>query len=126
VQDEESATIEAVQLYQNSKAMVANTKASYVQRYLEYEKVQKENGSAKDIEKAEIKMKKAQLDYKAWIEKCQTHREDYLSKMTDACRVNAFLDYILGVVGYPLFEICKPFIYVRVYYSVSKTWRPFT
>jgi len=94
VKDEESTTIEAVQLYHTSKAMVAKTKTLYVQRYLELEKCQKENASSKDIEKAEIKMKKAQLDYKGWVEKCQGCREDYLTKMTEACRVSAFYDSI--------------------------------
>lgn len=88
VKDEEAVTIEAVQLYQNSKIMVSKTKAVYCQRYLDLEKCQKENASVKDIEKAEIKMKKAHEEYKHWIEKYQAYTEDYMKKMTEACKVN--------------------------------------
>jgi hypothetical protein len=87
VKDEEASTIEAVQMYQNSKTMVSKTKATYMQRFVEFEKCQKDNVSQKEIEKAEGKMKKAHEDYKSWIEKYQICTEDYLVKFQKACQV---------------------------------------
>lgn len=95
VKEEEAATIEAVQHYQNAKSMVSKTKAIYVQRYLELEKCQKENGSSKDIEKADMKSKKAQDDYRSWVEKYNNYSEDYLNKFSKACRVNYFFSNFL-------------------------------
>lgn len=87
VKDEEASTVEAVQLYQNSKTMVSKTKAVYMQRFVEFEKCQKDNASQKELEKAEGKMKKAQEEYRSWVEKYQTCTEDYLQKFSSACQV---------------------------------------
>lgn len=88
VKESESGTVESVQMYQNSKAMVSKTKAIYMQRYLELEKCQKQdNVPQKELEKAEARMKKAHEEYKAWVEKYQICTEDYVSKMTESCRV---------------------------------------
>jgi hypothetical protein len=86
VKEHETGTLESVQLYQNSKVMVSKTKAIYLQRYLELEKCQKDNVPQKELEKADARMKKAQEEYKSWVEKYQASTEVYVLKMTESCR----------------------------------------
>ncbi|XP_021954750.1 F-BAR domain only protein 2 [Folsomia candida] len=86
VKEDEASTIEAVQMYQNSKSMVSKTKAIYMQRFVEFEKCQKDNMSQKETEKADVKMRKAHEEYKSWVEKYQICTEDYLVKFSKACQ----------------------------------------
>lgn len=51
------------------------------------DKLRKDNASTKDIEKAELKLKKAQDDYKVLVEKYSAVKEDFEKKMTSACKV---------------------------------------
>lgn len=51
------------------------------------DKLRKDNASAKDIEKAELKLKKAQDDYKTLIEKYSAIKEEFEKKMIIACKV---------------------------------------
>lgn len=95
VKEEESATVESVQMYQYSKSMVSKTKAIYMQRFLEFEKCQKDNVAQKEFEKVEVKMKKAHEEYKSWVEKYQIATEDYLVKFSKACQVRFCLQCIL-------------------------------
>lgn len=59
-----------------------------MQKGLELEKLRKDNASQKELEKAEIKFKKAQDDYKTLVDKYMTIRNDFQTKMTQACRVH--------------------------------------
>ncbi|CAG7725198.1 unnamed protein product [Allacma fusca] len=85
VKDEEASTLETVQGIQNITATVQKAKDIYFQRAQELEKLQKDNASQKDIEKAEAKAKKALEDYKLWIGKYSICRDDFEKKMTQAC-----------------------------------------
>lgn len=75
-----------------------------MQRGLELEKLKKDNASQRELEKSEIKFKKAQDDYKALVDKYTAIRNDFETKMTQACRVsvkNLFLrPKIVGQSGY--------------------------
>jgi len=51
------------------------------------DKLRKDNASAKDIEKAELKLKKAQDDYKALVDKYSIVKEEFEKKMSIACKV---------------------------------------
>lgn len=66
--------------------MVQKAKDAYLQRGVEVEKLKKENNSPKEIEKAEAKLKKAQEDYRAYVEKYNTVKEDFERKMSVTCR----------------------------------------
>lgn len=68
------------------------------QKSLELEKLKKDNASQKELEKAEIKFKKAQDDYKTLVDKYMIIRNDFQTKMTQACRV-----FILLTILYDIF-----------------------
>lgn len=56
----------------------------------ELDKLRKDNASAKDIEKAELKLKKSQDDYKVLVDKYSDVKEEFEKKMSSACKVNIF------------------------------------
>lgn len=86
VKEEESGTLEAVQAMQAVTVNVQKSKDAYTQRSLELERLKKDNASAKEIEKAEQKLKKAQEEYKNFVDKYSTVKEDFESKMSVTCK----------------------------------------
>ncbi|XP_018330502.1 F-BAR domain only protein 2 isoform X2 [Agrilus planipennis] len=90
VKEDESGTLEAVQAIQNTTLLVQKAKDVYSQRGIELERLRKENTSSKEIEKAEAKLKKAQEDYRLYIEKYNSVKEDFEQKMSVTC--NHFQD----------------------------------
>ncbi|XP_072402087.1 F-BAR domain only protein 2 isoform X2 [Diabrotica undecimpunctata] len=86
VKEEESGTLEAVQAMQTVTLNVQKSRDTYTQRNLELEKLRKESASAKEIEKAEVKLKKAQEDYKSFVDKYSTAKEDFEKKMSVTCK----------------------------------------
>ncbi|XP_011503179.1 PREDICTED: FCH domain only protein 2 isoform X3 [Ceratosolen solmsi marchali] len=86
VKEEESSTLEVVQSIQSITITLQKTKDICLQRGHELEKLKKDNASQRELEKAEIKFKKAQDDYKTLIDKYTTIRNDFETKMTQACR----------------------------------------
>ncbi|KAJ8950393.1 hypothetical protein NQ314_007933, partial [Rhamnusium bicolor] len=86
VKEEESGTLEAVQAMQAVTLNVQKSKDTYTQRGLELERLRKESTSAKEIEKAEQKLKKAQEDYKNFVEKYSSVKEDFEKKMSVTCK----------------------------------------
>lgn len=87
VKEDESGTLEAVQAIQSTTLMVQKAKDLYTQKGLEVDKLKKESASTKDIEKAELKLRKAHEDYKSFVEKYSVIKEDFERKMTITCRV---------------------------------------
>jgi hypothetical protein len=87
VKEEESGTLEAVQAIQSTTLTLQKAKDAYTQKGLEFDKLKKENASAKDLEKAEAKLKKAQEDYKNLVDKYSAIKEDFEKKMSLACKV---------------------------------------
>lgn len=65
---------------------VQKSRDTYTQRALELEKLRKESNSAKEIEKAEIKLKKAQEDYKSFVDKYSSVKDDFEKKMSVTCK----------------------------------------
>lgn len=49
--------------------------------------MKKDNASAKELEKAELKLKKAQEEYKTLVDKYSSVKEDFEKKMSLACQV---------------------------------------
>ncbi|CAH0562722.1 unnamed protein product [Brassicogethes aeneus] len=86
VKEDESGTLEAVQAMQNITMNVQKSKDTYTQRAIELEKLKRENASAREIEKAEIKLKKAHEDYKNFVDKYGAIKEDFEKKMMVTCK----------------------------------------
>lgn len=76
-----------MQAIQSTTIALQKAKDIYVQKGGELDKLRKDNASAKDIEKAEIKLKKAQDDYKVLVDKYSNVKEEFEKKMNTACKV---------------------------------------
>ncbi|XP_025208638.1 F-BAR domain only protein 2 isoform X3 [Melanaphis sacchari] len=87
VKEEQSGTLDAVQAIQSTSLALQKAKDIYVQKGGELDKLRKDNASAKEIEKAEIKLKKAQDDYKLLVEKYSVVKEEFEKKMNIACKL---------------------------------------
>ncbi|XP_051171044.1 F-BAR domain only protein 2 isoform X1 [Leptopilina boulardi] len=86
VKEEEASTIEIVQSIQNVTVTLQKARDICFQRGFELEKLRKDNASQRELEKAEVKFKKAQDDYKTFVEKYSIIRNDFESKISQACR----------------------------------------
>lgn len=86
VKEDESGTLEAVQAMQNITLNVQKSKDTYTQRGIELERLKKDSNSAKEVEKAEQKLKKAQEDYKHFVDKYSSVKEDFENKMSVTCK----------------------------------------
>lgn len=87
VKEEEAGTLEAVQAMQASTVAVQKAKDLFTNKMQELEKVRKDNGSAKDVEKAETKLRKQQDDYKALLDKHNPVKTEFERRMTITCKV---------------------------------------
>ncbi|XP_015364694.1 PREDICTED: F-BAR domain only protein 2 isoform X4 [Diuraphis noxia] len=87
VKEEQSGTLDAVQAIQSTTLALQKAKDIYLQKGGELDKLRKDNASAKDIEKAEIKLKKAQDDYKVLVDKYSNVKEEFEKKMNAACKL---------------------------------------
>lgn len=87
VKDEEAGTLEAVQAMQGSSLAVQKSKDVYVNRLADVEKIRKDGGSAKELEKAEAKLRKLSDEYKALWEKHIPIKNDFECKMSITCKV---------------------------------------
>ncbi|RLU20865.1 hypothetical protein DMN91_007479 [Ooceraea biroi] len=96
VKEEESSTLEVVQSIQSITVTLHKTKDTCMQKGLELEKLRKDNASPRELEKAEVKFKKSQDDYKALVDKYTAIRNDFEAKMTQACRefLNTYADVL--------------------------------
>ncbi|GBM48459.1 F-BAR domain only protein 2 [Araneus ventricosus] len=83
--EEESGTSDVVQNIQQTTISLQKAKEAFNARSIEYEKLKRENASQKELEKAEVKCKKACEDYKSYIEKYSLVREDFEKKMMVSC-----------------------------------------
>ncbi|XP_035720619.1 F-BAR domain only protein 2-like isoform X2 [Vespa mandarinia] len=86
VKEEESSTLETVQNIQAITVTLHKAKDICMQKGIELEKLKKDNASQRELEKAEAKFKKAQDDCKTLVEKYTIIRNDFETKMTQACR----------------------------------------
>ncbi|XP_015912168.2 F-BAR domain only protein 2 isoform X1 [Parasteatoda tepidariorum] len=83
--EEESGTCDVVQTIQLTTIALQKAKENFNARSMEYEKLRRDNASLKELEKAEMKCKKACDDYKFYIDKYSTVREDFEKKMMVTC-----------------------------------------
>ena len=84
MKDAEQDTSNVVQTIQNLSTALQKAKEAYVARSQEIDKLRRENGSVKDIERVEGRLKKAAEDYKVQIEKYSTIRQDFEKKMSSS------------------------------------------
>lgn len=96
VKEEEAGTLEAVQAMQASTAAVQKAKDLFSSKMHELEKLRKDNGSTKDLEKAESKMRKQQEDYKQLLEKHNPVKMEFERRMNSTCKVKGrmFIDFV--------------------------------
>ncbi|CAH1121497.1 unnamed protein product [Ceutorhynchus assimilis] len=86
VKEEESGTLDVVQAMQNITLNVQKSKEVYNQRFLEYERLKKDNASPKDLEKFEQKLKRAHEEYKSFVEKYCYVKEEFEKKMSTSAK----------------------------------------
>lgn len=87
VKEEESSTQEAVHQMKESTTAVQKAKDLYQSRLQEVEKLRRDNASAKEIEKAETKLKKHQEEYKNLAEKHNPIKQEFEQRMAATCKV---------------------------------------
>ncbi|GFR31015.1 f-BAR domain only protein 2 [Trichonephila clavata] len=83
--EEESTTSDVVQNIQQTTISLQKAKEAFNARSIEYEKLKRDNASLKELEKAELKCKKACEDYKSYVDKYSIVREDFEKKMMVSC-----------------------------------------
>lgn len=88
VKEEEASTLEAVQAMQASTAAVQKAKDLFSSRMNELEKIRKD-GSAKELEKAESKLRKQQDDYKQLLDKHNPVKMEFERRMSMTCKVHS-------------------------------------
>ncbi|XP_021373429.1 F-BAR domain only protein 2-like isoform X2 [Mizuhopecten yessoensis] len=86
MKETESGTQEIVHSIQQTTTSLHKAKELYHTRCLERERLKRENASQKDMEKAEIKCKKASDDYKNLVDKYATVRNEFETKMLGSCK----------------------------------------
>ncbi|RUS92107.1 hypothetical protein EGW08_000131 [Elysia chlorotica] len=85
MKESEQGTIDAVQAIQQTTTALHKAKEIYHTRCHELERMKRDSASAKDIEKAEGKYKKALDEYKGLVEKFKDVRNDFEEKMIGSC-----------------------------------------
>uniref|UniRef100_A0A8D8WS06 F-BAR domain only protein 2 n=1 Tax=Cacopsylla melanoneura TaxID=428564 RepID=A0A8D8WS06_9HEMI len=86
VKEEQGPTLEIVQTIQSTTLVLQKAKDVYQQKCEELDKLKRDNASAKDLEKAEIKVKKAQEDFKTIMDKYSLVKEDFEKRMSISCK----------------------------------------
>ncbi|NXX83710.1 FCHO2 protein, partial [Urocolius indicus] len=102
--EEVSGTLEAVQLLHGVAQLLPKSKESYHSKCQEYERLRKEGTSQKEIDKAELKSKKAGEALRRAVEKYNAARADFEQRMLDsAIRFQeveeAHLRHMKGLIG---------------------------
>ncbi|CAH8832203.1 unnamed protein product [Trichobilharzia szidati] len=86
IKDTEASTQEVVHAFQVTSMQLQKAKEAYHSRYSEYERAMRlESGSSREQEKLEVKLKKAQDEYKYSVEKYNNLRNQFVSKMHISC-----------------------------------------
>lgn len=94
--DEVAGTLEAVQVLQGAAQHLPKVKENYHNRCQELERLRKEGASQKEIDKAELKSRKAIEALRCAVEKYNVARDDFEQKMLDsAVRFQAVEEYHL-------------------------------
>lgn len=84
--EEVSGTLEAVQALHSSAQLLQKSKENYCMRAVEYERLRKEGVTQKEVEKAELKSKKAAEGLRRAVDKYNLVRQDFELKMQDSAQ----------------------------------------
>ncbi|XP_032992550.1 F-BAR domain only protein 1 [Lacerta agilis] len=82
--DEVAGTLEAVQILQGAAQHLPKAKETYSSRCQELDRLRREGGSQKEIDKAELKSRKAVEALRRAVEKYNAARNDFQQKMLDS------------------------------------------
>lgn len=82
--EEVSGTLEAVQNVHSMTHLLQKSKECYYNKYVEYERLKKEGANQKEIDKAEVKLKKAAESFKGCVDKYNFVRMEFEQKMIEA------------------------------------------
>ncbi|XP_053906558.1 F-BAR domain only protein 1 [Cuculus canorus] len=102
--EEVSGTLEAVQLLHGVAQLLPKSKESYHSKCQEYERLRKEGTSQKEIDKAELKSKKAGEALRRAVDKYNAARADFEQRMLDSAMrfqevEEAHLRHMKGLIG---------------------------
>ncbi|KAK3091287.1 hypothetical protein FSP39_018668, partial [Pinctada imbricata] len=86
VKEKEHGTHEVVMAIQQTTNALHKAKVLYHARFMELERMKRDNASAKEQEKQEQKCKKANDEYRGYVEKYANIRNDFETKMLDSCK----------------------------------------
>ncbi|XP_053154171.1 F-BAR domain only protein 1 [Hemicordylus capensis] len=82
--DEVAGTLEAVQVLQGAAQHLPKAKETYHSRWQDLERLRREGASQKEIDKAELKSRKAVEALRRAVEKYNVARDDFEQKMLDS------------------------------------------
>ncbi|KAM4759167.1 F-BAR domain only protein 1 isoform 2-T3 [Cyanocitta cristata] len=102
--EEVSGTLEAVQLLHGVAQLLPKSKESYHSKCQEYERLRKEGTSQKEIDKAELKSRKAGEALRRAVDKYNAARADFEQRMLDSAMhfqevEEAHLRHMKGLIG---------------------------
>lgn len=102
--EEVSGTLEAVQMLHGVAQLLPKSKESYHSKCQEYERLRKEGTSQKEIDKAELKSKKAGEALRRAVDKYNAARADFEQRMLDSAMrfqevEEAHLRHMKGLIG---------------------------
>uniref|UniRef100_A0A915AFU2 FCH domain only protein 2 n=1 Tax=Parascaris univalens TaxID=6257 RepID=A0A915AFU2_PARUN len=100
----EQDVVDAVNLMQTTTTCLQKSKETYAQRCVELERLKKENGTSKEILKAESKVTKSRDEYRAYVDKYGRVRDEFEEKMVKAAHAfqahdQAFLQQMKAFLG---------------------------
>ncbi|NWT58105.1 FCHO2 protein, partial [Erythrocercus mccallii] len=102
--EEMSGTLEAMQLLHGVAQLLPKSKESYHSKCQEYERLRKEGTSQKEIDKAELKSRKAGEALRRAVDKYNAARADFEQRMLDSAMrfqevEEAHLRHMKGLIG---------------------------
>lgn len=86
VKEQEASTLDAVQSLQQTIVALHKAKEGYHAKCFECEKLRRESAPQKELERAEMKLKRANDDYRGLIDKYATVRVEFEQSMMAACK----------------------------------------
>lgn len=99
VKEEEASTLEVVQAMQASTVAVQKARDLFSSRMAELDKLRKD-GSPKDLEKAESKLRKQQDDYKQLLDKHNPVKTEFERRMNITCKVSMWKSHFRQSILY--------------------------
>ncbi|XP_063066340.1 F-BAR domain only protein 2 isoform X2 [Engraulis encrasicolus] len=84
--EEVASTLEAVQSIQSTSQALQKAKENYNSKVLDQERLRKEGATARDVEKAGVKAKKATEAYKSYVEKYASAKTEFEQRMAETAQ----------------------------------------